>query len=144
MFLGTSVCREMHCAVVSSWYLHSIFMNSLRYLHMLNSISIFFMNLAGIECLYSIILRWSEFETCELGLSHQELLQCGLFCHLPPRQAQEKDVTSLWTSVGFAQNFIQRFTQTLLSIASEEVEIVHYYFKNGLWLKLLTKQKKVF
>lgn len=69
------VRKCINCVVVSSWYLHRIFMSSLRYLHMFNSIYIFLMNVAGIECLYSIILTCTEFETCELGSGHQHLLQ---------------------------------------------------------------------
>lgn len=99
---------------------------------MLNSIYIFLMKLAGIECFRGIMLTRSEFEIRELGHGHQELRQHGLSCHLLPRQLQEKDVTSLWTCVGFAQKFTQRCTQTLLSTAGEEIEIVHYCLNNGL------------
>lgn len=71
--------------------------------------------------------------------SYYSMVCPATFC---PDSPQEKDVTSLWMCVGFAQKFTQRFTQTLFSTA-EEVEIVRYCFNNGLWLKLLTKQKNV-
>lgn len=90
---------------------------------MLNSIYIFLMKLAGIECFRCIILTWSEFEIRELGHGHQELLQHGLSCHLLPRQPQEKDVTSLWTRVGFAQKFTQRCTQILLVLQEKKLKL---------------------